>query len=85
MKPIPADIWFQLAIFIASTCAGVFWLSSAVGKTVTPPWRTPQNVPPQLLTAHQAKWNAWAAASASIAALLQGLQILYNLGFPVIR
>jgi hypothetical protein len=75
--PTP-EVFFQTAIFLASTCAGVFWMASAYGKTVTPPWRTSVTVPPEALPTHQAKWNGRAAACASIAALIQGVQILYN-------
>jgi hypothetical protein len=75
--PTP-DLLFQAAIFLASTCAGIFWMASAYGSTVTPPWRTSVKVSPEALPAHQAKWNGRAAASASIAALFQGVQILYN-------
>jgi hypothetical protein len=78
--PTP-DLLFQTAIFLASACAGTFWLSSATGNTVTLPWRTSVKVPPEKLAAHQAKWNGLAAASASIAALFQGVQILYNFPF----
>jgi hypothetical protein len=80
--PTP-DLLFQTAIFLASTCAGIFWMSSAYGNTVTPPWRTSVKVPPEALAAHQAKWNGLAAASASIAALFQGVLILYN--FPLLQ
>jgi len=78
MEPPSADVWFQAGIFLASARAGVFWLASAIGKTVEPPWRKSQDVPPELRAAHQAKWNTRAAAAASIAALLQGIQILYH-------
>lgn len=76
--PTP-DLLFQTAIFLASTCAGIFWMASAYGNTVTPPWRTSVKVPPEALPAHQAKWNGRAAPS--IAALFQGVQILYNSSF----
>jgi hypothetical protein len=82
MPPPTADELFQIAIFLASTSAAVFWLSSATGQTVTPPWlpwRRSEKVPPELIAAHQAKWNAMAAAAAAVAALLQGIQILYHL------
>jgi hypothetical protein len=75
--PTP-DLLFQTAIFLASTCAGIFWMASAYGHTVVPPWRNSVKVSAEHLPAHQAKWNGRAAASASIAALFQGVQILYN-------
>ena len=75
--PTP-DLLFQTAIFLASTCAGIFWMASAYGSTVDPPWRTSVKVSPEALPAHQAKWNGRAAVSASIAALFQGVQMLYN-------
>jgi hypothetical protein len=81
MPPPTANEFFQIAIFPASTCAAVFWLSSATGQTVTPPWRPwrrSEKVPPELIAAHQAKWNAAAAAAAAVAAALQGMQILYH-------
>jgi hypothetical protein len=80
--PTP-DLLFQTVIFFTSACAGVFWMASAYGSTVDPPWRTSVKVPPEALPAHQAKWNGRAAASASIAALFQGVQILYN--FPLLQ
>jgi len=84
--PLPApqaDLWFQLLIFLSSACAGTFWLASAAGSTVTPPWRTSVKVPPEAFAAHQATWNARAAAAASVAALVQGVQILYH--FPILQ
>jgi hypothetical protein len=77
-----ADQWFQIVIFLASACAGVFWMASATGQTVTPPWRPwrrSEKVPPELLSAHQAKWNAMAAAATGVMAALQGIQILYHM------
>jgi hypothetical protein len=79
MPPPTADVSFQTGIFLASSCAGIFWLASALGKTVTWPWQTPVPMPPEERATHQARWNANAAASAAIAALIQGFQILYNL------
>jgi hypothetical protein len=80
--PAPtADQWFQIAMFLASTCAAIFWFCSATGQTVVPPWlpwRRSEKVPSEVLSAHQAKWNARAAAAAAVAALLQGIQILYH-------
>ena len=78
MPPPTAGEWFQIGIFLASTCAAIFWLCSAIGQTVVPPWRRSETVPPDLRSAHQAKWNALAAAAAAVAALLQGIQILYH-------
>jgi hypothetical protein len=81
--PLPtADQWFQIAIFLASACAGVFWMASANGSTVTPPWRPwrrSEKVPPELVSAHQAKWNSMAAAATGVMAVLQGIQILYHM------
>jgi hypothetical protein len=79
MPPPTADQWFQIAIFLASTCAAIFWFCSATGQTVVPPWRRSEKVPPEVLSAHQAKWNARAAAAAAVGALLQGAQILYHM------
>jgi hypothetical protein len=56
-------------------------LSSATGKTVVPPWRRSEKVPPEVRVAHQAKWNSMAAAAAAVAALVQGIQILYHSPF----
>jgi hypothetical protein len=79
MPPPAADQLFQVAIFLASTCAAVFWFCSATGQTVASPWRRSEKVPPEALAAHQAKWNARAAAAAAVTALLQGIQILYHM------
>jgi hypothetical protein len=77
--PAPtADQWFQIAIFLASACAGVFWMASANGSTVAP-WRRIDKVAPELLSAHQAKWNSMAAAATGVMAVLQGTQILYHM------
>ena len=78
MPPPSADELFQVAMFLASTCAAIFWFCSATGQTVVLPWRHSEKVPPEALTAHQAKWNARAAAAAAVAALLQGIQLLYH-------
>jgi hypothetical protein len=78
MPPPTADEWFQIAMFLASTCAAIFWFCSATGQTVVPPWRRSEKVPLELRSAHQAKWNSAAAAAAAVAALLQGIQILYH-------
>jgi len=66
----------QFFVVIFSLCAAMFWFSSAIGRTVTPPWRDSQPVPPADLPAHQAKWNAWAAFCAAIAALAQAVLFL---------
>jgi hypothetical protein len=63
MPPPAADELFQVAMFVASTCAAIFWFCSATGQTVVLPWRHSEKVPPEGLSAHQAKWNARAAAS----------------------
>jgi hypothetical protein len=76
VPPPTPDEWFQIAMFLASTCAAVFWFCSATGQTVVPPWRHSEKVPSDVHFAHQTKWNARAAAAAAIAALLQGVQIL---------
>jgi hypothetical protein len=80
--PAPTvDELFQIAMFLASTCAAIFWFCSATGQTVVPPlllWRRSEKVPAEVLPAHQAKWNARAAAAAAVAALLKGIQILYH-------
>jgi hypothetical protein len=82
MSPLTADQWFQLAIFLATACAAVFWMASAIGHTVVPPWlpwRRSEKVPPDTLAAHQAKWNANAAGATAVTALLQGAQILVHM------
>jgi hypothetical protein len=77
--PAPtADQWFQIAIFLASACAAVFWMSSANGSTVRWPWHTSEKVPLEEFAAHQAKWNSRAAVATGLTAALQGIQILYH-------
>jgi hypothetical protein len=78
MPPPTADQLFQVAIFLASACAGLFWMASANGSTVAP-WRRVEKVSPELLSAHQAKWNSMAAAATGVMAVLQGIQILYHM------
>jgi hypothetical protein len=82
MPPPTADVLFQVAMFLASACAAIFWFCSATGQTVVPPWlpwRHSEKVPLEALSAHQVKWNARAAAAAAVAALLQGIQLLYHM------
>jgi hypothetical protein len=86
MPPPTADELFQVAMFLASTCAAIFWFCSATGQTVVPPWRPwrhSERVSPEALSAHQAKWNARAAAAAAVAALLQGIQLIYHMPLPL--
>ena len=73
---------FQAVIAVFSMMAGGFWLASAIGRTVEPPWRNPKPVPEEELSAHQAKWNARAAACAATAAMFQGILLLYEMGLP---
>jgi hypothetical protein len=69
----------QAVLVFFSLCAGGFWMAAATGKTFPlTPWGTPVRVPPQELTAHQIKWNARAAFSASIAAIAQAVIFLYE-------
>jgi hypothetical protein len=79
MPPLTADVLFQVAMFLASACAAIFWFCSATGQTVVPPWRRSETVPLEVRSAHQTTWNARAAAAAAVAALLQGIQILYHM------
>jgi hypothetical protein len=81
MSPPTTDQLFQIAIFLASACAGVFWMASANGSTVAP-WRRIEKVAPELLSVHQAKWNAMAAAATGVTALLQRAQILSHMPLP---
>jgi hypothetical protein len=81
MPPPTADELFQVGMFLASTFAAIFWFCSATGQTVVPPWlpwRRSEKVLAEAFSTHQAKWNARAAAAAAIAALLQGIQIVYH-------
>jgi hypothetical protein len=67
--------------FLASACAGIFWMASANGSTVAP-WRRVEKVAPDLLSVHQAKWNSMVAAATGVTAILQGIQILYHMPLP---
>jgi hypothetical protein len=51
-----------------------WWMGLTFGRAA--PWRRSEEVPPEVRVAHQAKWTAMAAAA--VAALLQGIQILYH-------
>ena len=64
----------QAFVVIFSLLAGGFWMSAATGWTIAPfPWQQSRPVPLAGIRDHQAKWNAWAAFSASIAALAQAI------------
>jgi|HubBroStandDraft_6_1064221.scaffolds.fasta_scaffold59678_5 hypothetical protein len=69
---------WQASIACTSMVAGLFWMASAYGNTVWPPWAPVVPVPVDQLAAHQTKWNGRAALSASIAAILQATWVLYT-------
>ena len=70
---------FQAAIAVFSMSAGAFWMASAYGQAVVPPWQISFPVAQSYRTAHQAKWNGRAALFASIAAISQGVLFLYEM------
>ena len=51
------DFFLQACVAIASMFAGMFWMASAYGHTVTPPWRNSHPVPEHDRPSHQAKWE----------------------------
>ena len=66
-------------IVLFSLLAGVFWMASAAGVTITGRgWLKPERVLLDDLAAHHAKWNTRAALCASIAAVAQALLFLHN-------
>jgi hypothetical protein len=68
----------EAAIATSSLFAGLFWLASAWGIVVAPPWRPTEHVPESERSGHQVKWNGRAALCASIAAILQTILVLYQ-------
>lgn len=67
----------QALVIIFSLLAGGFWMSAATGRPITPfLWQEPRPIPPEGIRDHQAKWNAWAAFSASLAAIAQAILFL---------
>jgi hypothetical protein len=63
------DVFLQAAVAVSSIFAGVFWLASATGSTVKPPWGKPFGpVAPADRPAHHTYWNIRAAFYAAIAA-----------------
>ena len=74
----------QAAVVIFSLLAAGFWLSAATGRTGSPlPWQQGRVIPPDELAAHQAKYNARAAACASVAAVAQA--VLFFIQFYVLH
>jgi hypothetical protein len=67
---------------IASLFAALFWIVSAVGKTLEWPWNSPKAVPADKLATHQAKWNANAAVCAGVAAIIQAVLFLHEYYWP---
>jgi low affinity Fe/Cu permease len=66
-------IFLQL---ISSAIAAIFWMSAAFGKMVVWPWQAQKDVPAADLAAHQAKWNANAAAATGVAVIFQMIVFL---------
>jgi hypothetical protein len=62
----------ELCVIVFSLAAGVCWMASAYGHTITPPWKLSVRHLPEDLPAHQARWSGRAAFCASIAAIAQG-------------
>lgn len=66
-------------IVVFSLFAGVFWMASAAGRTVTVRrWPRAERVLLVDLAAHYAKWNTRAALCASIAAAAQAILFVHN-------
>jgi hypothetical protein len=64
----------QALVVLSSLLAGAFWMSAATGRRIAPfSWQDSQPVPLAGIRDHQAKWNAWAAFSASVAAIAQAV------------
>jgi hypothetical protein len=62
----------QALLVTFSLLAGAFWMTSATGRVSSLlPWRPVRVIPPADLPAFQAKFNAVAAACASVAAIAQ--------------
>jgi hypothetical protein len=70
----------QAFTVIVSMVAALFWMSAAFGRTVEWPWRETKTVMPDDLPAHQAKWNAWAALCAGVAAVSQAIAFMIQHG-----
>jgi hypothetical protein len=66
----------QAFAVIFSMVAALFWMSSALGRTVEWPWPETKTVMPADLPAHATKWNAWAAVCAGAAAVSQAIAFL---------
>jgi hypothetical protein len=75
------EFHLQAIVALFSMFAGIFWMASAYGRTVVPPWKTSGPVPETDLATHQTKWNGRAALNASIAAIAQAISFLVQTGF----
>lgn len=68
----------QAVIVVESIFAGMFWLASARGVVSALPWRPAQYVSESERAGHQAKWNGRAALCAAVAAIFQGILVVYE-------
>jgi hypothetical protein len=67
-----AILLLELCVIVFSLAAGVCWMASAYGHTITPPWKLSARLLPEALPTHQSLWNSRAAFCAAIAAIAQG-------------
>jgi hypothetical protein len=74
------NIAFLLNAFVVlfSLLAGWFWMLSALGFAIEPPWRDPHPVESAERPAHQYRWNVRAASCTALAAVFQALLFIYN-------
>jgi len=63
----------QALVVLSSLLAGAFWMSAATAEDSPFSWQDSQPVPLAGIRDHQAKSNAWAAFSASVAAIAQAV------------
>jgi hypothetical protein len=80
-SPFMLVLVLEAVVIAFSMLAGLFWMASAYGRTIGPPWRPSKPVPPNLAQ-HQALWNGRAALCASFAAIAQAFVFLLDRWLP---